>query len=229
MTGAGGRIRENARETTVRPAPSLRSASASTAAASSGWENRTCSPLMAITSRPSAGRSRSQPSPSNTAATTGTVGSAASAVTRRASLVSRGSAARRPPSSSVRLAGTGSGSCGPEGSSRRSCSARASSSAKNGLPPDTFVTRRSAGRGSARPRRETRIRWSAPSVSGCSVSRAVRASSTPAMTESEDAGVRIVMPIATGSSDRRRSANPNAATEEASSHWTSSIATSNDP
>ena len=126
--------------------------------------------------------------------------------------------------SSSSVSGTGSGSSGSASTS----STRASSSAKNGLPPERSWMRSSVWRANVVPRRSRRSRCSAPTLSGPTGS-AIDIASASACSSSDGAAPSARRRASSrrtgrrrGGAARRRARSP----RTASSHWTSSIATS---
>ena len=136
-----------------------------------------------------------------------------------------GSAASRAPSSSWRSSGTGSGSPGA-GRAPRPVSARAISRANNGLPSEIRCSRRSTGRARSPPARVRRRRVIASSPNGPMDTR-WRLGAGPAWPRASGSPpdpARSATRTRVGASSRRRTTNASTLAEDASSHWTSSIA-----
>ena len=192
-----------------------------------GWANRIWPRSISMTPASTALASASAAfrRPPIAACTTSTVGEATAAATSSASLASSGRAETRRRTSSRRLCGTGS-SCPVTGRSPRS-DARAISMAKNGFPPDISWSRTSVGRRSPVPNRARNRFPIASTPSGPTVSRrnrlsgSIRSSPSGTATSSPD---RAVAMTPTGSPSRRRRANSRTREVGASSHWTSSTA-----
>ena len=129
--------------------------------------------------------------------------------------------------SSSRLAGIGSSSPSASVPPLR-LRASASSSAKNGLPPEVSRILISVGLGNVASRRARRSSWRAPTLRP---PRSTVRSSSSGTARVSQAGTspRTASSVAIGSRSRRASAKRTAASDAASSHWTSSIARQSGP
>ena len=154
------------------------------------------------------------------------VGRARAATSSRTSAVPCGRRARRPPSRSRRLSGTGRAPPASAFPAIRT-SSRPSSRAKNGFPVDTSPTRRRTGRGSSSESRSRSRRARATSSRGPTRTRSTRPSGTTSRSENgalTPGASRMVASSPTGAARSLRTAIGRIAAVGASSHCRSSSA-----